>query len=71
MNALAGRTAPDDHSHRSDGAGCQPAAIPADPLPNGATEIYASGSLMEELNEVVSVLGRLRFGRRVAVIPKG
>jgi hypothetical protein len=38
-------------------------------LLNGATQIYASGTLVEELNEVVSVLGRLRFGRRVAVLP--
>ena len=43
--------------------------IPPDPL-NGATQIHASTSLVEELQEVVSVLGRLRFGRRVDVIPK-
>ena len=43
--------------------------IPADPL-NGATQIHASASLVEDLNEIVSMLGRLRSGRRVAVIPK-
>jgi hypothetical protein len=42
-------------------------SIPADPL-NGATQIHASASLVEELNEIVSMLGRLRSGQRVAVI---
>ena len=35
--------------------------VPPDPF-NGATQIYASASLVEELIETVSVLGRLRFG---------
>ena len=43
--------------------------VPPDPF-NGATQIYASASLVEELEEVVSVLGRLRYGRRVAVFLK-
>ena len=40
-----------------------------DPL-NGATKIQTSPSLVEELAEVASTLGRLRFGRSVEIVPK-
>ena len=43
--------------------------ISPDPL-NGATKIQASPSLVEHLTEVASVLGRLRHGRRVEIVPK-
>ena len=43
--------------------------VPPDLL-NGATKIQSSPSLVEHLTEVASVLGRLRNGRRVEIVPK-